>query len=131
MKVSAVGFLFQNKTKGRIFPHKEYTCIIHKERPDGNYTRNVINQNNKSVICTISPELAEAEISKQLKSLTNPPKFVGATIQDGRKETEVQSFLSDKLFWVRTKDENGKNKLRVCSPKQTQRILAKNLYLYA
>ena len=131
MKVSAVGFLFQNKTKGRLFPHKEYTCIIHKERPDGYYTRNVTDSNNNSIITTISPELAEEEISKQLKVLTNPPKFIGATIKSGKEETEVQSFLSDKLFWVRTKDENGKNRLRICTPKSTQKILAKNLYLYA
>ena len=63
MKVSAVGFLFQNKSKGRLFPHKEYLCIIHKERPDGFYTRNVTDSNNNSVITTISPELAEEEIS--------------------------------------------------------------------
>lgn len=131
MKVSAVGFLFENKNKGHFFPKKEYTCIIHKERPDGLYTKNVIGSDNKSVVKIISPESARADIVSQVKSVTEPPKFVGATVKDGIKETEIQSLFSDKLFWVRTKDEYGKGHLKVCTPAATQKILSKNLHLIA
>ena len=58
-------------------------------------------------------------------------KFIGATIKDGVKETEVHSIFSDKLFAVRPRDEFGKDKLRLLGKNSTRDLLKNNLYLNA
>jgi hypothetical protein len=58
-------------------------------------------------------------------------KFVGATIKDGTKETEIHSILADDLFAVRTKDAEGRNHFRIANKADTKKILSKNLYLTA
>ena len=42
MKVSAVGFLFQNKIKSKDLRGYNYTCVIHKVNKEGNFNRNLI-----------------------------------------------------------------------------------------
>ncbi len=136
MKVSAVGFLFQNSVKGNGVKGKNYTCVIHKVNPDGNFNRNVISSPiiKKTSLDVVTPETAQNDILNSLCSITekkSPSKFVGATIKDGVKETEIHSVLSDKLFAVRTRDENGRNHFRVLGKNKTQNVLSQNLYLTA
>ena len=140
MNVSAVGFLFQDtiKTKG-LLKGKNYTCTIHKLIPNGNYTRNISTAPiiEESVQDIVSPEIALDDIKQALARVytkkvpgsnrSNESKFIGATIKDGIKETEVHSFFFDKLFAIRTKDELGKNHFRFSSRENTQKILANNL----
>ncbi len=132
MRVSAVGFLFQNKIKTKDLKGNNYTCIIHKMVPNGRVSKNVISSPliKESTLTTITPFQASDEIEDQLYSITDRKpgvKFVGATIKDGIKETEIHSIFSDKLFGVRTKDERGRNHFRVAGRKKTQKVLAHNL----
>ena len=118
MKVSAVGFLFQDKIKGNGLKGKNYTCIIHKVNPEGNYNKNVISSPivKESVLEVVSPESAKADVLTSLfriKSKDTSSKFVGATIKDGIRETEIHSLLSDKIFAVRTRDSIGRNHFRI------------------
>ncbi len=133
MKVSAVGFLFQESIKTGKATGENYTCVIHKIKPDGNYSKNVISSPiiKTSSLDTVSPETAQANINKALMAITDnneSAKFVGATIKDGIKETEVHSLFSDKLFAVRTKDAYGKDHFDIMGKDNTQKLLAKNLY---
>ena len=133
MKVSAVGFLFRESVKNGTTTGENYTCVIHKIKPDGNYSRNIISSPiiKKSSIDTVSPQTARANVNKALIAITDKnasEKFVGATIKDGIKETEVHSLLSDKLFAVRTKDIYGENHFDIMGKDNTQKLLAKNLY---
>ncbi len=133
MKVSAVGFLFQESIKTGKSTGENYTCIIHKIKPDGNYSRNIISSPiiKKSSLDTVSPETAQANVNKALIAITkndDSEKFVGATIKDGIKETEVHSLVSDFLFAVRTKDAQGKNHFDIMGKDKTQKLLAENLY---
>ncbi len=135
MKVSAVGFLFQDKIKGkRPIRGKNYTCTIHKVNIDGNYNRNLISspivKTEKQDI--VSPQTAKADILASLLKIDSKEttsKFKGATIKDGIKETEIHSLFSDKLFAVRTRDEFGKNHFAVKGKKSTKNLLAHNLYI--
>ena len=136
MKVSAVGFLFQNNVKGNGSKGKNYTCIIHKVNPEGNYNRNIISSPivQESRLDVVSPEIAKSDVLSSLFSITakkSPSKFIGATIKDGIKETEIHSLVSDKVFAVRTRDGLGKNHFRVMGKGKTQEVLSKNLYLEA
>ncbi len=134
MKVAAVGFLFQNKVKG--MPGNNYTCIIHKVNEDGDYNKDVISSPlvNKKYKDVVTPEIAKEEITQQLKGISSKKsgyKFIGATIKDGIKETEIHSLLSDKLFAVRTKNDKGKNKFTIEGKDSVRRTLARNLYINA
>ena len=133
MNVSAVGFLFQESIRNGKVSGDNYTCIIHKIKPDGNYSKNIISSPivETSSVETVSPEKAQENVSRALLAINskdNPSKFIGATIKDGIKETEVHSLLFDKLFAVRTKDEFGKNHFDIMGKENTQKLLAKNLY---
>jgi hypothetical protein len=128
MSISAVGFLFENKG----FKKKNYTCSIHTVLPDGGYSRNMIYSpdSNKSNLSFISNVEGRLDIINSINKIKDNPvgdKFIGATVKDGIKETEIHSLLSDKLYAVRTKDIDGKNKLRVLGKDKTQEVLAKNL----
>lgn len=132
MKVSAVGFLFRNKVKEKNLSGKNYTCIIHKAAPNGNYCQKLISSPliNSNQTFFVSPETAEENVCKNLKAITAKEKnrkFIGATIKDGIKETEIHSLISDKIFAIRTKDEFGKNHFRLANKKNTQKLLSKNL----
>ncbi len=136
MKVSAVGFLFQDKIKGNGLKGKNYTCIIHKINSEGNYNKNIISSPivKESSLEVVSPEAAKADVLSYLlsiKSKENPSKFVGATIKDGIKETEIHSLFSDKVFAVRTRDGLGRNHFRILGKNKTQELLSRNLYLQA
>lgn len=137
MKVSAVGFLFQENIKGKK-PHrgKNYTCIIHKVNQDGDYSRNIISSPvvkfEKQEV--ISSDSAKSDILSSLIKIDakdRKSKFKGATIKDGIKETEIHSLLSDKLFAVRTRDEYGKNHFALKGRKATKNLLTHNLYINA
>ncbi len=132
MNVSAVGFLFQNKVKAG----KNYTCIIHKVNSNGNYNRNIISSPllKQTTIEVVSPDDAYESVAKTVDYLAEKhkdSKFIGATIKDGIKETEIHSVFFDKLFAVRTKDEKGKNHFHVLTGDKTRKVLANNLYLNA
>lgn len=132
MKVSAVGFLFQNQIKNKFLPANNYTCVIHKQNPLGGYNRNIITSPiiKESTLEHITEESAESDILKNLSSITqnkNKSKFIGATVKDGIKETEIHSLFSDKLFAIRTKDEFGKNHFKILGQKATQKTLSKSL----
>lgn len=134
MKVSAVGFLFQKNIKTKGLKGKNYTCIIHKVNPDGTFNRNKISSPiiNESRLEVISPRMAQSDVIRSLGIMSdkkNPSKFIGATIKDGIKETEIHSLLSDKLFAVRTRDEFGKDKLRLLGKNSTKDLLTNNLNL--
>lgn len=137
MEVSAVGFLFQQKIKGkRPLRGKNYTCIIHKINPDGNYNRNLIsapikNENSKLLVPKAAARGEFYDYVFNIGNKTTNGKFKGATIKDGKKETEIHSLFSDKLFAVRTKDEFGKNHFGIKSQKKVKSLLSKNLYLNA
>ncbi len=136
MKVSAVGFLFQDKIKSKNLHGKNYTCIIHKVNSDGDYNRNVISSPliKQSRLDVISPETAKLDVLNSLLSISdknNPSKFIGATIKDGVKETEIHSIFSDKLFAVRTRDDYGRNHFRILTKDKAQDVLANNLYISA
>ncbi len=136
MKVSAVGFLFQNNIKEKGLKGKNYTCIIHKINPEGNFNRNIISSPliKESRLEVVSPEIAQDDVLKSLSEMTkrnSPDKFIGATIKDGIKETEIHSILSDKLFGVRTKDAQGKNHFSILGKGKTKAVLQKNLNLLA
>lgn len=136
MKVSAVGFLFQNKLNGRGVKGNNYTCVIHKITPSGNYSKNVVTSPivKKSHLELVTPFEAKNDVVSSLQEMTrkgSDNKFLGATIKDGIKETEIHSLFSDKLFAVRTKDEAGKNHFRVLTRNAVQKTLAKNLYITA
>lgn len=136
MRVSAVGFLFQNNLKKQGLKGNNYTCVIHKAVNNGNYTKNVVSspiikQNTTKIV---SSESANKDIRRYLATVTNrksPDKFIGATIKDGIKETEIHSFLSDNIFAVRTKDESGKNHFRILGRKGVQNVLSHNLSIKA
>ena len=128
MSISAVGFLFENKG----LKNKQYTCSIHKVLPEGGYSRNIIYSpdTKKSNLSFISDVEARLDIINAVNKIKNNPtgdKFIGATVKDGIKETEIHAILSDKLFAVRTKNEEGRNKLRILNKDKTQQVLAKNL----
>ena len=111
MKVSAVGFLFQDKVKKRVFSAKNYTCVIHKVNPDGNFNRSimsapVIKSTQKDVV---TPLIAKADVL----------------------ETEIHALLSDKLFAVRDKDKTGKNHFSLMGKNKTKQLLEKNLFIIA
>lgn len=132
MKVSAVGFLFRNKVKEKKLSGKNYTCIIHKATPNGNYSQNLISspliKTNHTFL--VSNETAEKNVTENLRAITEKEKnrkFIGATIKDGIKETEIHSLISDKIFAIRTKDETGKNYFRLANKVNTQKLLSKNL----
>lgn len=135
MKVSAVGFLFQDSVKGKgLFKGKNYTCIIHKANQNGGFNKNVISSPliKRTTIESVSPEIALNDVEKSVSSITNkkaPSKFIGATVKDGVKETEIHSIFMDKIFAVRTKDDFGKNRFRIMGKKSTQKLLSRNLYL--
>lgn len=136
MKVSAVGFLFQNQIKENGLKGKNYTCIIHKAGSDGNFYRNVISSPllKETTSEIVTSEKADSDILASILSINdknNKSKFVGATIKDGIKETEIHSLISDKLFAVRTKDNNGRNHFRLLGKNNTQKVLSKNLYINA
>lgn len=136
MKVSAVGFLFQKDIKTKGLKGKNYTCIIHKVNPDGSFNRNRISSPliNESRLEVVSPLTARSDIKRSLFTMSakdSNTKFIGATIKDGVKETEVHSLFSDKLFAVRTRDEFGKDKLRLLGKNSTKDLLEHNLYLNA
>ena len=136
MKVSAVGFLFQNKIKSNDLRGYNYTCVIHKVNQEGNYNRNLISSPivKQTVNDIVTPQTAKEDVINNLNAITanrKGTKFVGATVKDGVKETEIHSILSDKLFAVRTRDDLGKNHFKILNQKQTQKTLAKNLYLEA
>ena len=128
MSISAVGFLFENKG----FKKKNYTCSIHKVLPEGGYSRNIIYSpdSKKSNLSLISNVEARLDIMNSINKIKHSPagdKFIGATVKDGVKETEIHSLLSDKLYAVRTKNEYGQNKLRLLNKDKTQQVLAQNL----
>lgn len=135
MKVSAVGFLFQDKIKGDgLLKGKNYTCVIHKANPNGGYSRNIIKspivkQNSLDFVSSEDAFYAVKESLSEVRGGKNSPKFIGATIKDGIKETEVHSILGDTLYAVRTKNEAGKNRFRILNGSDTQKLLAKNLYI--
>ncbi len=136
MKVSAVGFLFQNQLKEKPLKGKNYTCVIHKLNSEGNFNRNIITSPivRKSASDVVSPEIASFDVLNSLNSITNKDsnsKFIGATIKDGVKETEIHSLLSDKIFAVRTKDEFGKNSFRILGKNKTKDVLSRNLCVNA
>ena len=136
MKVSAVGFLFQKNIKTKELKGKNYTCIIHKVNPDGSFSRNRISSHliNESRLEIVSPVTARADVMRSLFTMSakdSNAKFIGATIKDGVKETEVHSLFSDKLFAVRTRDEFGKDKLKLLGKNSTKELLKNNLYLNA
>ena len=75
MRVSAVGFLFQENLKGKKPSRgKNYTCIIHKVNQDGQYNRNIISSPvikfEKQEV--ISPETAKSDILSSLLKLEKP-----------------------------------------------------------
>ena len=128
MSISAVGFLFENKG----LKNKNYTCSIHKVLPEGGYSRNLIYSpdSKKSNISFISDVEARLDIINAVNKIKNNPtgdKFIGATVKDGIKETEIHSLLSDKLYAVRTKNAEGKNSLKLLGKDKTQQVLAQNL----
>ncbi len=136
MKVSAVGFLFQNKIKSNDLRGYNYTCVIHKVNQEGNFNRNLISsplvKESKNDIVT--PQTAKEDVINHLNSITagrRGTKFVGATVKDGVKETEIHSIFSDKLFAIRTRDDLGRDHFRIRGRKGTQKTLARNLYLQA
>ena len=136
MKVSAVGFLFQNKIKSNDWRGYNYTCVIHKVNKEGNFNRNLISSPlvKESRNDIVSPQTAKEDVINHLNSITagrKGTKFVGATVKDGVKETEIHSIFSDKLFAIRTRDDLGKNHFSIRGQKGTQKTLAKNLYLQA
>ena len=136
MKVSAVGFLFQKNIKTKGLKGKNYTCIIHKVNPDGSFNRNRISSPliNESRLEVVSPLTARSDIQRSLFTMSakdSNSKFIGATIKDGVKETEVHSIFSDKLFAVRIRDEFGKDRLRLLGKNSTKNLLKNNLYLNA
>jgi hypothetical protein len=136
MKVSAVGFLFQKDVVNNGIRGKNYTCVIHKLNPEGNFSRNVISSPiiKNSSLDVVTPEKAQSDVLSALSEITkkgSESKFVGATVKDGVKETEIHSIISDKLFAVRTKDNNGKNHFRILGKGHTKDILSKNLNLIA
>lgn len=136
MKVSAVGFLFQNRIKSKDLRGYNYTCVIHKVNQEGNYNRNIVSSPlvKESRNDIVTPQTAKEDIINHLNAITannKGSKFVGATIKDGIKETEVHSLFSDKIFAVRTRDDLGKDHFRVQGKKKTQKTLANNLYLTA
>lgn len=134
MKVSAVGFLFQNDIKDNDLKGKNYTCVIHKVNSEGNFNRSVISSPivKETSADIVTPAVAESDIKYALSQITkkkSPAKFVGATIKDGVKETEIHSLFSDKLFAVRTKDDLGKNHFRILGKGKTKSVLTHNLNL--
>ncbi len=137
MNVSAVGFLFQTRMKSNGFYGNNYTCVIHKMKQDGNFTRNYITSPliKETKTHVVSPEAAEADVLLSLLAITDKKnkatKFIGATVKDGVKETEIHSLISDKLYAVRTKDDAGKNHFRIMGRKKTKSLLSRNLNLNA
>lgn len=134
MKVSAVGFLFQNRIKSKNLRGYNYTCVIHKVNSEENYKRNLIssplvNESHNDIVDSLA---AKEDVINELASITEKrkgTKFIGATIKDGLRETEVNSIISDKIFLVRTRDDFGRNHFSIQNRKKTQKTLAKNLYL--
>ena len=136
MRVSAVGFLFQNKIKGKGLNNTNYTCTIHKQIGNGQYRRNTISSPiiNYSKVDYVEPSEFREDLVSSLQMITDSKskeKFVGATIKDGAKETEIHSVLSDDLYAIRTKDSDGRNHFRLANKNDTKKILSKNLYLTA
>ena len=137
MKVSAVGFLFEEKIKSKgPIRSKNYTCTIHKMNPNGNVNRSYISSPviKTNVSDIVSQDTANADILTailKIGSKNKKSKFKGATIKEGIKETEIHSLFSDKLFAVRTKDEYGKNHFRIMTKKGAKNILTRNLHINA
>ncbi|MCD7878635.1 MAG: hypothetical protein LUG16_01725 [Candidatus Gastranaerophilales bacterium] len=137
MNVNAVGFLFADKIKTKgLAKANNYTCTILKQAGENDYLRKTISapiiKNTKNNL--VSSSAAKSDVYSALDSISkkNPAsKFVGATIKDGVKETETHSLLSDKLYAVRTKDENGKNHFRILTKNGTKKLLEKNLNITA
>ena len=137
MKVSAVGFLFEEKIKSKgLIRSKNYTCTIHKLNPNGSVNRSFISSPviKTNISDVVSHDTANADIATSILKISNKnngSKFKGATIKEGIKETEVHSFIGDSLFAVRTKDEFGKNHFRLLGKNKTKNLLAHNLYINA
>lgn len=137
MKVSAVGFLFEDKIKSNgPFKATNYSCTIHKLNPDGNVNRSYISSPvlKANITDVVSQETANNDILTSLLKIGSKKsgsKFKGATVKDGIKETEIHSMISDKLFAVRTKDEFGKNHFRILGRNKTKNLLSHNLYIKA
>ncbi len=134
MKVSAVGFLFQNKANNKTLRDKNYTCVIHKDNGKGNYTRNITTSPpvKETLADIVTPETAREDVIQSLTAISDNnagDKFIGAAIKDGIKETEVRSLFSDKLYAVRTKDSNGKNHFKILNRNHTKNVIADNLDL--
>ncbi len=134
MKVSAVGFLFQNKANNKSLNGKHYTCVIHKANGQGNFTKNITTSPPMKETGTdiVTPETAREDVLRSLIAISDNgsgDKFIGAAIKDGVKETEIHSLISDKLYAVRTKDEDGKNHFRVLNKENTKSVIANNLDL--
>ena len=137
MRVSAVGFLFQEKVQGKGLRHPvNYVCTIHKVDEDGNINRNYISSPviKENITEVVSPDVAKFDILNSIYKIEKKgsgSKFKGATIKEGIKETEIHSIFSDKLFAVRVRDELGKNHFRFMGKNKVRNILAKNLYVNA
>ncbi len=138
MKVSAVGFLFQNNLKNvdKSLSGKNYTCVVHKKNGTGLYTRTETSSPiiQEKVIDLVTPAAAQDEVTGFLDIISNEDsdaKFIGAAIKDGEEETEIHSLFPDRLFAVRTKGEDGKNRFQVLTKADTKDVLARNLYLTA
>lgn len=137
MRVSAVGFLFSERLKGKGLSRPvNYVCTIHKVDQDGNINRNFITSPVIKINTTevVSPDAAKADILSSLIKIDakdSKSKFKGATIKEGIKETEVHSLFSDKLYAVRTRDEFGKNHFHLLGKEKTKDLLSQNLYVTA
>ena len=137
MKVSAVGFLFEEKIKSKgLLKGKNYICTIHKVNPSGKVNRSYISSPviKTNITDVVSQETANNDILKSLLKIgakNSNSKFKGATVKEGIKETEIHAMLSDKLFAVRTRDEMGKNHFRILGKNKTKNVLSKNLYVNA
>lgn len=132
MAVSAVGFLFLDK----LSKNKDYTCVIHKLKPNGSYNRKIITsplaKNVKFDV--VSSEVAKSDMLNSLyKMKINKPssKFVGATLKDGICETEISSLISDKLFRVKIKDVNGHERVKLSGKNAIQKLLNQKLCIRA
>lgn len=136
MSISAVGFLFEVNAKKNPIHKRNYLCTLHKLSRDGRYSKEIINtsQSTPAVKSVMSSDEFKSELRKTVASVCDkhsPDKFTGAAIKDELKETEIHSFFSDKLYAVRTKDNNGKIKFNILSGKKTKQILSECLDLNA
>ena len=133
MKISAVGFLFKETIKKGKLKGDNYTYMVHKIRPDGNFSQKYIISSpvfQNSKIETVTPKTAAANILNALKKIRNADgnsKFTGAAIKEGAKETYIHSLISDKLFGIRTKGADGKTHYGIIGRDKARRMLEKKL----